>query len=256
MKLERLVFIFIVTALIGCSKNPQEVNIYSIPDEFKLDLHQAVSSEGSNPAFKISTLKSRSCTNDKIIVTISKIDNKIGIDILEIDPASPCNNLIGKVSTDVNAILNPGIYSLNIDLKDQIINKGNITVTDQGYHLNLNTNYGLKMGKLDILKIPDGLIWGYIQKTNESSLIGNSLYDQLLTHMTPVTNIDDGDYGLFTLDGEEVNFNNDGYSLNIDKKFLMHLNTSISEIKEIVSRFKDDNPEVEFKICTSRGVIN
>jgi hypothetical protein len=253
---ERLIYFIILFFLFGCSKDPQEVNIYSIPDEFKLDLHQAVSSQGSNPAFKISTLDTRTCTNDKLIVTISKIGNSLGIDILDIDVAPQCNNISGKVSTDVYAILSPGTYALNIDLKDQIINNGTITVTDQSYHLNLNTDYGLKIGKLNILKIPDGLIWGYIKEANTPSINGTDLYNRLLMHMTPKNDLPSGDYGLFKKEDEEVYFIDAGYSLNIDKKFLMQLNTSISEIKKIVKQFKEENPEVEFKIYTSRGVIN
>ena len=245
-----------LVTIAGCSKNPEEVNIYSIPDEFKIDLHQAVSIEGTYPAFQVSTLDSRSCNNDRIIVTISKVGSRVEIDIIDIDQALTCNNESGKITTDVYAVLEPGVYTLSVSLKDQVSNEGFITVTDELFKLNLGTDHGIELGKTNILKIPDGLIWGYNIATLGVSSIGNSLLDRLSPYMKSINKLSSGDYGLFTVENEESYIINTSNNQNIDHQFLMELNTSISDIKEIVRQFKNENPNSEFKVYTSRGIIN
>ena len=254
--LERWLFIFLLIVFAGCSKNPEEVNIYSIPDEFKIDLHQAVSIEGTYPAFQVSTLDSRTCNNDRIIVTISKVGSGVKIDIIDIDQALTCNNESGRITTDVYAILDPGVYTISVSLKDQVSNEGFITVTDELFKLNLGTDHGIELGKTNILKIPDGLIWGYNISTPGISSIGNSLLDRLNPYMRTVDQLASGDYGLFTVENKDSYTINTGNHQNIDHQFLMEINTSISEIKEIVRQFREENPDSEFKVYTSRGIIN
>ena len=247
------IFIFII----GCSKDPQEVNIYSIPDEFRLDMHQAVSNEGSQPAFKISTIESRMCIDDKIIVTISKIGQNIGIDILSIDKAPECNGLPGRISTDVYAFMQPGTYNIQVILKDQIKNDGRLTVDEEQFSLSLSTDHGLELGQLNIKKIPDQLIWGYVGIEERSTdPLDQTLYEALLPYMSQISAIEKGDYGLFSINNEgEIIFDDLG-NLILQKKFLMKMEGSKTDISKVVEEFKDNHPGYVVKIFTSRGVIS
>ena len=83
-------YILIILFLVSCSKDPQEINIYDIPDEFRIDLHQAPSEVGTQPSIKVTTIKTQPCENDEINAILSKDNNALFVEIRDIIKSQNC----------------------------------------------------------------------------------------------------------------------------------------------------------------------
>ena len=242
--------------MISCSKDPREINIYDIPDEFKIDLHQVPTEFGTQPSIKISTVKPQPCENNHINAVLSKSSNTLNIEIREIIQAVDCILNPLKLSIDLFAILQTNTYNLNISLKDQVFNDGKLTVGDDKFSMTLRSDYGILLGKSEILKIPDHHVWGYVIHPKNVTTLEHSLSEMMRPLYEGPSPLYTGEYGLFYIDSSgDIHFPGVDENQNVEK-FLIRSYASKSEIKEIVNTFMTTNPESQVHVTSSFGVIN
>jgi hypothetical protein len=256
MSMRYILGIVLIFFLLGsCSKEPTAIDVYSIPEEFIIDLHQTPMPGGTIPSFKISTLKLQPCAEDKMNVDISKTNNDITIEVKEIITVSGCTSSSGRISVETYTEMPVSEYNLNISLKNQINNYGKVSIGANNYSMSLETLHGIRAGKMDILKVPDNLFWGVVSTKNSSTVVGLPLLDRIGYSPIEKASLTPGDYGLFLIT-ENGDIELEGVTpFESGTKFIGKLKDSVSNMKEIVQEYIDENPEHEVSITTSYEII-
>ena len=239
---------FFVLFLFGsCSlfEDPLEQTQVDVKDEFRLELNQMLL-PGPNPLeIVISTIDPPNCEESKIRIIKSQEDAQIFLGILDVFNPQTCEYTNDIIQESAIYSLKNGQFefvldlnaSSSVQLQNSISNIGSLSSTIQSYTLQMETENGFEFGNLEVYKIPDHLLWGYMIVTYEEEL---SLFDEFKDHLAG--QVDEkisllpGSYGYFNIsDDQKIDIaikNNPVFA----KKFIFHSNTSPSDLS---ARFND-----------------
>ena len=90
-----------------------------------------------------------------------------------------------------------------LTLKDVIINDGILHVEDGRYFFEMKKENGISMPKKELLRVPQGAIWGFIATDNGQDARYAQMIDSLKTITTPLS-MPTGDYGYFNYTGTDI----------------------------------------------------
>jgi hypothetical protein len=234
-------------AFVGCTKSDNK-KIIEIEKEFSFQPWQSLSESGSDFTIIVQTLKKQDCGGAKVSITQQNDVKNLSIKVNGITNPPACGTQ-PDIATDTIKFsgLTKGFYNFKIILKDAITNEGSLTVEDNKYSLNMTNFYGIEVPQTDIMRVPKGLIWGYVNY----ELIQESQYTKFETKLKKIatlqTDIAKGDYGFFVI-GDQSNFNVKATinSKGVTKHLLYFLNSNNLALKDLVDEFRASTFEVKF----------
>ena len=246
--------IFLIVFIIGCKEEliMEQVNI-TIDDEFKILLWESL--EGNNRSFNLNveTIKSESCENTLIDVAPSVVGNSISFTIHDIpQPDCPAPIFIADANVEVG-ILDSQSYDMIISLKNVIQNEGTLNVESDYYELKMKELDGIIVPEKRLYKVPQNTIWGYIATDNSNA---DSVSDEFLTALIEVTdeqNYIDGYYGYFSVENNNLSTFQQSISQGSVRMFGYSYTGDTTDLKDILSNFRSQYANTEFKIFTSKG---
>jgi hypothetical protein len=255
-KIYTAISILIVLTIASCSKSNNQEKIIAVEKEFSFQPWETLSETGGTFSLITSTINKQNCGGTKVNIVSQQNGSAININVNGLINPPVCDGK-SQLATDTTLIsgLTKGKYAFKINLKDAIINDGSLTVEDNKFILSMRKLDGIEVPVSEVLRIPKGLIWGYVNYDQIQEPQYVKFESKLKKFATLQTDIPKGDYGYFTI-GEQAKFN---VKVTIDKPkattkhLLYYLNSNNSELKNLVDEFRD--PAFEIKFFTSDGKI-
>lgn len=233
-----------------------------IEPEFYIDLQEYLHPTNRQLKLKIRTIKDQECLNSTVETDISRAGREIELSINSIKEPADCQAGTAPAKSEVYAgMLNNGAYSFDVTLRNTIPNKGQLTITEDNYIINMETQEGIILLHNNLQKIPKDAFWGYVvcEESEWESL--QAELTQKLTGLASPADYRSGYYGHF-----EINNNTSGVrkvflseppTADFHFPLLYQLKENIDEtrLRTILSEFKDAHPTIQLAGKNADGRI-
>lgn len=259
--LKYLIYLLALLVLAGCdfSSLKDPVVITEVEDEFYVDLWETLAPtfEERNLMIKIESIKTEKCLNYRIDYQLYKDGNRLRIALNNIIKPLDCVPGETTVKTDVDmGYLPSSFYSFNLDLKNTVFNDGQLIVRSDSYTLDMYSKNGFSLKRTELLRVPEGAIWGYVtfQQATDETLADQWLDDLKKIGQNPV-NYRSGYYGYFTINNldRKIIINEQPTNNNL-KTFLYHYADDESKLKNLLNRYRQDyGNRLIIKLYNSKG---
>lgn len=243
--LKYLVYSWCMLFVMGCdfSSLNDPIIISEVDDEFYVAMWETLgtTNEERNLIIKIESIKPEKCLNYRIDYQFSKDGNRLKVALNNIIKPLDCVPGEAIVKADVSAgyLLN-GIYSFNIDLKNTLFNDGQLTIRSDSYALDMQSEDGFSMKQKELLRVPDGAIWGYVtyQQAVDEAIANKFVEDLKNISQTPL-NYRSGYYGHFNIApiDRKISINEQPVTSNI-KPFLYHYLDETNKLKNLLETYR------------------
>ncbi len=240
----------------SCVSEPEEVTFFNPDQEFIIDLNQKLSPDGPHLVFEIYSVDRFNCLNAHINSDLHLSENSIDLNIENFEIPENCSVITnadgGIINTEVatgntSIFLESFIYNMTVSADDLFHNTGFLYAQNNKYSLELNTNDGITIGRSSIYKIPDNHAWGWINTQGTSV----DILDGLSPFVHKSSSLNPGDYGLFTING------NDHLSIidtpqNLETTFIYEVDNE-DGLRDYVQYIKENYSDLELEITLSNG---
>jgi len=238
----------------SCKDDPTEDNVnISVMDEFNISMWENLNNNSRSFQLNIETIGAEFCENTLIETTNSTENGFIGLVINDI-PKDSCDSPIFPATSKFEiGLLSNGTYPLYISLKEVIYNYGNLRVEEDYFELNMNNLDGISVPEKKLFKVPENMIWGFVAFENASA---STVYDEFLNELTNVAiskNFQSGYYGYFSIEDNELTILNQNISHDNHQSFGLDFSGNNAEIIDLLDTYRNNYPDLEFKIFTSKG---
>lgn len=182
--LMRIGALMVLATLLGGCKLDSLGDPIVVPDverEFYIDLWENLYPESRELVFKIETVQAQDCENATISYNLNRTGNTVKLSLNAISTPADCQQGPAQIFASAPAgRLNGGLYTTKIDLKNTVFNEGQLTVTGDAYHLDMNTDYGFIFRHKSLLRVPEQTYWGYLPyETPDQEALANAFINEL-----------------------------------------------------------------------------
>ncbi|MFK7935286.1 MAG: hypothetical protein AB8G22_17365 [Saprospiraceae bacterium] len=230
--------------------------VVSIEDEFEIQLWETLSSDQRSLQLRTETLAEEQCLNYEIAFQVVKRSNRIRTtidDIIEPDDCLP-GNARPTAHIDLGKVDN-GLYEFEINLKNStIVNTGQLVVNDNSYLVEMNSTDGITLTPNQLLRIPEGTVWGYLSADNVENIATDFLTDLNTSENTK--EFLEGNYGYFSLTGDnEISFPIET-TFQQKRTFVLDYQGEVEELETLVEQYKVQYGELlKLQVYTWQGQI-
>ncbi len=245
---------FFLPLMYGCRKSANEDKIIDIDKEFNIQLWEKLEETGSNLQFVVSTIKNQTCGGTRIDMVSNQIDTKLTVTIKSLIYPQICNGA-SQPAFDTLTLgnMSNGSYSLNINLKDVVLNSGILTVDEKRFRVSMAHQDGISVTLPELMRVPSGTIWGYVsfETGQDSKLI--KFMDNLNKIATPVT-VPNGNYGHFVVGSSKVDIKSSFETKKPNVRQIFHnLNKSTVELDNLIREYRSQG--LDIRILTYNGKV-
>lgn len=196
-------FLIIASILLFSCESESEEQINTLGSEISFSLAEYLDPQQKNLTFKFLTEKDFPCINYQISHQVQRVGNIITIELTDVEKADVCLDAIGPATAFIDmGNLPEGDYNLLIKVGEAITNQGTLSVTPQSYQLSMEEPEGLIVENIELLRIPDNVIWGTIKYIAQQKTKG--LYDNLMSSLQGIgateKRLSEGNYYYFDVD--------------------------------------------------------
>jgi hypothetical protein len=198
MKKNYIFLACIFSLLSACRVNIDSGLIIDIEKEFNLQLTEKLDSTLNSFDLLITSVKKQDCDNVRVKHAITVVSNRVFVTLKELDRPSNCSG-VGEVAHDTVHLgqLTEGVYRVQINLKDAIINQGTLTITPSRAILEMSTENGINVTAPTVMHIPERAIWGGVSIESANIPAMHKFLDTL-SNICPIFNESLGNYGHFS----------------------------------------------------------
>lgn len=256
--LKVLSLLVLVTILSSCNldslKDP--VVVAEVNNEFEIGLWEELAPFGKNFYFNINTIEEYDCENYSIDYNLIKKFREFNISLADIQEPGDCQEgtNFATASLDLGTLSN-GFYELNIDLKNTVINQGQLTVSSDSYLIEMEDAKGISFLQHELLRVPDFTLWGHVSYGEAMEQAADDFIAQLdsISHSKVLKK---GYYGYFSV--EEENSNKivlpDAPTGDAYKTFLFHYEGQDTPLSELVEQFRNEyGDSIQIELMNDQG---
>ncbi|MFN7117858.1 MAG: hypothetical protein ACK4TA_13745 [Saprospiraceae bacterium] len=261
--LKYLIYLLPLFVFASCdfSSLKDPIVITEVEDEFDVDMWESLAPtfEERNLVIKIESAKTEKCLNYRIDYQVYKDGNRLKVALNNIIKPLDCVPGETTVKTDVGiGYLPNSLYSFNIDLKNTVFNDGQLIVRSDSYTLDMYSKNGFSLKRGELLRVPEGAIWGYVTypQNNDESLANQWVEDLKKISQVPL-NYRSGYYGHFTINNldRKVTVNEQPLNNNV-KTFLYHYTDDANKLKDLVNRYRQNyGNRLTIRLLNSKGEV-
>lgn len=238
----------------GCGKSANEDKIIDIDKEFNIQLWEKLEETGGNLQLIVSTIQNQSCSVTRIDMSSNRIDSKLTVTIKSLIYPQICSG-VSQPAFDTLTIGNmaKGEYSLNINLKDVVLNSGILTVDEKKFKVSMANQDGISVTTPELMRVPSGTIWGYVSFENgqDSKLL--KFMDNLNKIAAPVT-VPNGNYGHFVVGTSKIDIKSSFTTKKPNVRQIFHtLTKSTVDLENLITEYR--NQGLDIRILTYSGKV-
>ncbi len=238
----------------SCRKNiGDKETIVVVDKEFEIIPFEKLDDYGGSLQLRLATIQNQECGGTRINYTTNAFNNQLTVSLKSLAYPLICNGF-AEPARDTIDLSNQkkGDIPFSLNLKDVVINDGILHVEDGRYVFEMKKENGISMPKKELLRVPQGAIWGFISNDNGQDARYQQMIDSLKTMTAPLS-IPTGDYGYFNYTGTDI-----GISAKFTtqrptvRRFLLRQTGTKEQLNSIVKYFKTV-AGMDFLLFTSDG---
>lgn len=196
-----LVLILFCGGWSGCKfgNSGDPIVVADVEKEFNISMIERFEPGKRELLFQVATIKNQPCQNYTIDFNFHRLGNVVDLNLTRIVAPEICQPGTMPASALVYTnTLEPGSYAMNISLGQTVTSKGSLAVNNTAYTIKMDTENGFKILQSELLRIPDGVIWGFVSFPQTSRIIGEKFIQDLFKLSTETT-LRKGYYGQFSI---------------------------------------------------------
>jgi hypothetical protein len=189
----------------SCQKNVgDKETIIAIDKEFEIIPYEKLDDYGGSLQLRIATIQNQECGGTHINYATNALNNQLTVSLKSLAYPLTCNGFAEPARDTIDlSNLKKGDIPFKLTLKDIVINDGILHVEEGRYQFEMKKENGISMPKKELLRVPQGAIWGFIATDNGQDARYTQMLDSLKTQTGPLS-IPTGDYGYFNYSGVDV----------------------------------------------------
>ena len=255
MLIRKIFFFILVFASYSCVDLKDNEEVINVEDEFDIRLYEALEMEPRSLILEISSTEFLECKNAMLSCDL-QLNPSIVLDIQDITLPEDCI-LESTKAICVNdlSLLADGTHSIQLSIRDDIINLGAIIKSTSAYQIDLDTDHGISYYEEELLRLPNQLIWGKVTLLEENEEVF-SFVNSLQAEMN-MAQLELGNYGHFKITEqgfELLDMNNDDPAIH---PFIFRYSTidEFESIREFIENFRTTYEEkAVLEIFNSEGL--
>jgi hypothetical protein len=189
----------------SCQKNlGDKETIIAVDKEFEIVPWEKLDDSGGKLQLRIATILNQECGGTRINYATNLLNNQLTVTLKSLSYPITCNGFAAPARDTIElSDIKKGDIPFRLSLKDVIINDGVLHVEDGRYWFEMKKENGISMPKKELLRVPQGAIWGFISNDNGQDERYTQMIDSLKTITTPLS-MPTGDYGYFNYTGTDI----------------------------------------------------
>jgi hypothetical protein len=189
----------------SCKKDiSDKETIVVIDKEFEITPWEKLDELGGTLQLRIATIQNQECGGTRINYATNAFFNQLTVSLKSLAYPLTCNGFAEPARDTISlSNLKKGDIPFNLTLKDVVINNGVLHVEEGRYLFEMKKENGISMPKKEILRVPQGAIWGFIANDNGQDERYTQMLDSLKVISTPLS-MPAGDYGYFNYTGTDI----------------------------------------------------
>jgi hypothetical protein len=248
-------FIFFSSFLLiaACKdKTSDKETIIDIQKEFSIQIWEKLDSPSSRLQLRLETVKKQECGGTRINTYVNQLGDKVTMTFRSLAYPPTCSGFTEAALDTVDfPKLDKGAYSFQVNLKDFIINEGQLRLTDERIEIDMKTENGISFNSKSLNRVPKNALWGIIAFDNGQETkvenFKNTIGDPL--------SISSIDYGHFNMTTGEVEIPAKWSSAKPKlSRFLKKQILSNTEFDKLLNRFRSD-PSLDFILWNAEGKV-
>lgn len=250
-----LTFLLLLGPSCELAKLSDPIVVSDIAPEFRIMPWEKLSPDDRSFQLHINTIQVTSCLNTQIDFRLSQANNRIDVSLRDIVDPLDCTpgEKPAQAVIDLGR-LPSGFYELNIDLKNEIFNRGQLAVYGDRYAITMRSRNGFNLSPSELRKVPEQTIWGYVAFQQEADagiarqFIGD-LQSKSLAGVFPT-----GQYGYFQItDSGQVAVKEAPATTRI-QQFIYSYPGQREDLQALVAAYRQNYPgQVTIRLFNSLG---
>ena len=250
------VFLFAGLCLFSCSKSTDDnPNIsFSLENELLIVLWEDLTPAQREFALRFSTIEDQDCEDTGMAYSYKQENKIITLSINDLLPPDDCIDHPEPAQTVISlGELLPDVYNIQINLKEEIINKGKLSIYTDRYEISMETLHGIDFKNKSLFRIPDHTYWGYVSY-NASTVNHAERFIDDLAVISDNRSYSQGDYGHFIINQQNA------IELTIDSNLpqyqtVIFHNDDLNALEELLQEYRTSvNQDFDIKIFSYQGV--
>lgn len=255
------VLLFVAILISNCKPNELDPSvIINVEDDFYINMFEDISNGENKFHITIQSIQEQNCLNSNIDYDLEfdGVRNLIIISINDIIPPETCieGNAPAFVSIPIEDVEKRD-YTVEINLKDVIINHGDLIVSDMDYYLGMSTENGFEVVHKRLIKIPKKTIWGYVGYEEEAEKIEAENFikdlDDLSTDISEVEGYDIGYFGYFTMLEDRSIEIEDEVDEKFHESFIFSYDADYQDIINLIANYCNQPSELKIYLFNGEG---
>lgn len=228
-----------------------------VDQEFALELWQNLESSRMSPLeVRMYTLEDYECLNTVILSNYLRVGRNLELTLFDILDPEVCDpGLAPAVGLEELDNIDEDLYRLDIELQDVVSNLGWLTVTEDAYVIEMETENGISWLQNELRRIPENALWGFVTHTDLSSRQQAEALISDLFDLSSASDLEDGYYGYYLLSDNGTKVEVPSMSTQTQAEtFLFKYEGALTEIDQRVEDFLANAPEgVELHFWDGKG---
>lgn len=191
--------------LTSCRKNlGDKETIIAVDKEFEIIPWEKLDDLGGTLQLRVATILNQECGGTRINYGTNSQGNQLTVTLKSLNYPTTCNGFAEPARDTIELYnIKKGDIAFKLTLKDVVINDGVLHVEDGRYVFEMKKENGISMPKKEVLRVPQGAIWGFISNDNGQDERYTQMIDSLKTITGPLS-MTTGDYGYFNYTGTDI----------------------------------------------------
>lgn len=257
-------FILLIGFIQGCqlASVGDPIVVSDIEEEFYLDLKERLGPDQRSLILEVRTIEPKPCKNYLIRHRVERSGSFLSVSLNDIVEPEDCAPGEAPAQSDVLlGVLNPDYYQLSVDLKQAVINQGQLRVRTGSYHVEMDTEDGIVWLHNELIRIPEQTLWGYLSHSGSAAAeqATTTFLEELRAIVAPKT-LNTGYYGHFTISGDTrqltIHDLPEEAAKNLRETFVFQYQDQIDAVRALAKRYRKEYDEViQLQIFTDRGEV-
>lgn len=195
------VLVLAVSLLTSCDigNEADPLVLADVEKEFTLGMSEKFASDRRELQFLLATIRNQSCRNYQIEFDWTRVGTSLTLSVEKIVAPEICQTGTAPARSTVDAGQLPdGVYGFKVNLGNAVSSAGKLTVNSSLYSIKMDAENGFKLQPAELLRIPNGVIWGLVAYTNNFRNAAEQ-FTQELFKVSSSSNLRTGYYGQFTV---------------------------------------------------------
>jgi hypothetical protein len=242
----------------GCQSTDDDLSPQvEIAPSFIIDFLETLDTISPSLLCQVASVEEFECLNYGLLFDWSRKGNSLLLSLDDFLKPDTCVQAVAPAYEYIDwGTFEGGNYDLEINLKETVVNKGSLFISEDRYNFFFTTLDGIILKRQIYNRMPEGTFWGYVEYEDPDS---DSIAQQLLSELEGLHSdyaFLPGYYGYFTIDPQTRELGLTGSNtLPFYRNFLLHLeHAAFSSLEDLLEEYRNlHGSAIQIRVFTYWG---